>query len=163
MKSAEKTVLPLAYFPPISYYVYLLRSPGAEIEIRETFPKQTYRNRCNILTANGVLPLVIPVNKPDGNHTLTKDIRISYRENWPVKHWRSLESSYSSAPFFLFYRDRIGKLFMKHYNLLTDWDMRTFKEVNMILDIGTEISFTGSYTKYISGRTDLRISLSPKN
>jgi hypothetical protein len=46
-----------AYFPPISYVAALMLHNQIIIEAKETFPKQTYRNRMEIMTAGGVRTL----------------------------------------------------------------------------------------------------------
>ena len=53
------------YLAPIQYYSKLFRSERAYIEIHDTYQKQSYRNRCLIAGANGILPLSIPVEKPE--------------------------------------------------------------------------------------------------
>ena len=90
-----------AYFPPVSYVAALLQSNSIVVEQYETFPKQTYRNRTVIATANGLLSLTVPVVRTNGNHTYTKDMAICYNENWPLKHWRAIESAYNASPYFL--------------------------------------------------------------
>ena len=45
-------VFSTAYLPPIAYVVALVRYPEVYIETKETFPKQTYRNRAEIMTAD---------------------------------------------------------------------------------------------------------------
>ena len=71
-----------AYFPCISYMARFLADASPCIEIFETYHKQTYRNRCRVMTANGVQSLSVPVVKVNGNHTMTKDMAISYVEPW---------------------------------------------------------------------------------
>ena len=94
-----------AYFPPISYVAAMLNKQVVVVEQYETFPKQTYRNRAVVATANGLLPLSVPVVRTNGNHTYTKDMDICYNENWAAKHWRAIESAYNSSPYFLYYKD----------------------------------------------------------
>ena len=101
----SETILSTAYLPPIEYFAMILQSGAWKIENHEHYIKQSYRNRCNIITANGLLNLSIPVNKTDGNHTFIHDIRISYLSNWQSNHWRAIESAYNKSPFFLYYRD----------------------------------------------------------
>ena len=69
-----------AYFPPVSYVAAMLESDSIVVEQYETFPKQTYRNRAVIATANGLLGLTVPVVRTNGNHTYTKDMAICYNE-----------------------------------------------------------------------------------
>ena len=46
-----------AYFPPIAYVAALMQHTDVLIETQETYPKQTYRNRMNIMTAGGIRTL----------------------------------------------------------------------------------------------------------
>ena len=96
----SKILLSTAYLPPIEYFATILACDGFELENHEHYIKQSYRNRCKIMTSNGILDLSIPVNKVNGNHTLIKDIRISYLSNWQSNHWRAIESAYNKSPFF---------------------------------------------------------------
>ena len=50
-----------AYLPPVQYVAAMLQHADTQIETKETFPKQTYRNRALIMTAGGVRPLIVPV------------------------------------------------------------------------------------------------------
>ena len=56
-------------------------APAVAIEQKETFPKQTFRNRAVIATGNGLLMLNVPVVRPQGNHTPTDQMLISYHEH----------------------------------------------------------------------------------
>ena len=69
--------LSTAYFAPVSYYASFLRYDRIVIEQWCNYTKQTYRNRCHIAGANGLLALSVPIVKPDTIKCPTKDIRIS--------------------------------------------------------------------------------------
>jgi hypothetical protein len=57
-------VLPMFYLPPIEYFTKLNNfKPNILLEVEEHFPKQTYRNRANIYSPDGVLTLTVPVVK----------------------------------------------------------------------------------------------------
>ena len=56
-------LLTTAYFPPIAYFSCLKKAEVTYIEQYENFGKQSYRNRCEIMTANGVIALTVPVAK----------------------------------------------------------------------------------------------------
>ncbi|WP_373830041.1 WbqC family protein, partial [Bacteroides heparinolyticus] len=61
---SSSALLATTYFGPVQWYQKLCRYPIVEIERMETFPKQTYRNRCVIATANGLQTLTVPVSAP---------------------------------------------------------------------------------------------------
>jgi hypothetical protein len=134
-----------AYLPPISYISGCLHEEELFIEQFETYPKQTLRNRCRIYGPNGLQTLSIPVIKPDGNHTLTRDIRIADSVPWQRLHWRSIETAYNNSPFFLFYKDEFENVFGKQFEFLLDLNTRLLGILFSILHTGTKISFTDHF------------------
>lgn len=110
-----------AYFGSIAYFRELLQFREVTFETCETFPKQTYRNRCTILSANGPLRLTVPVEKPQGSKTLTKNISVTNPNgaNWQQIHWRTIVAAYASAPYFEHYAQDIKELiFHPEQNLI---------------------------------------------
>ena len=93
----------IAYFPPISYVAALIQHNQIIMEAKETFPKQTYRNRMEIMTANGVKTLTVPVIRH--NHSRTEDVLIDYKERWNIIHLRTIEAAYSASPYYLYYKE----------------------------------------------------------
>ena len=149
-------LLPTAYFPPISYISGCLHSEQVLIERFETYPKQTIRNHCNIYGPNGRQTLSIPVLKVNGNHTLTKDIRIATSTPWQRLHWRSIETAYNNSPFFLFYQDEFEKVFEKQFDFLLDLNTLLLEIIFSILRIEKRIGFTDSFMKIPEGIDDYR-------
>lgn len=153
-------ILPAAYLPSVSYFALLNNAQNALIEQFETYPKQTYRNRCEIYTEKGKTSLVIPVIKPNGNHTKIKDIQIFNDDNWHVKHWRAIESAYQASPYFLFYKDELKLFFNGSYKMLLEYDMALIKYFCKLFDISTSIRLSSNYIK--DKDIDFRQKLSPK-
>lgn len=85
------------------------------IEKHETYPKQTFRNRCHIATSAGMQAITVPVKRINGNHTKTGDILIDNSKNWQIQHWRSIETAYNKSPYFLFHRDWIEPLYNRKF------------------------------------------------
>lgn len=153
-----------AYFPPVSYVAALLQSNSIVVEQYETFPKQTYRNRAVILTANGLLGLTVPVVRTNGNHTYTKDMAICYNENWTLKHWRAIESAYNSSPYFLYYKDEVEVILNKQHATLIDLNMDILTFVFKKLKVKKEVILSDDYISQIGeGTIDYRNHFSPKN
>ncbi len=113
MKTGENTtvILSTAYAAPVQFYTLLARFNACLIETHENYQKQTYRNRCQILSANGPLTLSIPVNKGESEKCPIKDVMIDYSKRWQVIHWRAIESAYRSSPYFIHYADDIYPLY----------------------------------------------------
>ena len=156
-------LLPTAYFPPVSWFTYLISSQAVFIEMEETFPKQTYRNRCEINTSSGKANLIVPVTRPHGNHTLTRNIEISYRESWQEQHWKTLQSAYSSSPFFSFYADIIQPLFESREILLVVHNHNILKTICGLISRDPSVEFTKDYIKEQQGLLDLRKKFSPRS
>ena len=154
-----------AYFPPISYVAAMLDKQVVVVEQYETFPKQTYRNRAVVATANGLLSLTVPVVRINGNHTYTKDMAICYNENWAVKHWRAIESAYNSSPYFLYYKDEAEAILNKQYIGLVDLNMDilsfVFKKLKVAKDIMLSTDFV--LAEDVATIEDYRNRFSPKN
>ncbi|MGA2822612.1 MAG: WbqC family protein [Bacteroidales bacterium] len=151
-------LLSTAYFPPISYISECLHSEQVLIERFETYPKQTCRNRCHIYGPNGLQTLSIPVLKVNGNHTLTKDIRIVISTPWQRLHWRSIETAYNNSPFFLFYKNEFEEVFEKQFDFLLDLNTVLLEIIFDILSIEKKIGFTDQFQKIPEGIDDHRES-----
>ena len=161
-KPMPSLLLATSYLPPIEYFALILHNGGAMIEVQETYPKQTYRNRCHIATSEGLLALTIPVVKTNGNHTCTGEAAVSYHIPWNRTHWRSLEAAYNSSPYFLYYRDALEPLYYLHYERLIDLNTRFLITMLDILKIRVPITFSTTYTAHESGETDFRFDMHPK-
>lgn len=151
-----------AYLAPVSYYKQIVRSRQVLIEQHDNYIKQTYRNRCRIASANGVMDLTIPVRKGE-TKSKTKDIRISYTENWQQIHWRAIESAYRSSPFFEYYQDDLYPFFQTKKEFLIDWNCELQNVMFNLLDITTPITYTTQYADSFSEESaDLRDFFHPK-
>lgn len=140
-------IFPTAYFPCISYVARLLADDAPVIEIFDTYHKQTYRNRCHVMTANGVQMLSVPVKQVNGNHTMTKDMVISTVEPWQQIHRRCLESAYMSSPYFEHYYSYLSPIFEQHFEKLIDLNDAALKAILKMLKVKKEISYTSDYVK----------------
>lgn len=154
------TLFTTAYFPSISYMARFLQEDAPVVEIWETYHKQTYRNRCCVMTANGVESLSVPVVKVNGNHTMTKDMAISPIEPWQHIHSRCLESAYKASPYFDHYYDYLGPIFEGHFERLIDLNDAALKAVLKMLKVNKEIVHTTDYVH--EAVNDLREAFSPK-
>ena len=113
-------VLPTTYLGSVEWYRQLLANPSAvQIEVMESFPKQTYRNRCTITTPDGPLTLSVPVKRADSKQ-LTRDVEISYQQRWQHQHWIALVSAYKRTPYFDYYADFFRPFYEQETKFLVD-------------------------------------------
>ncbi len=156
-------IMPTAYCPPLLYMVFILHYESPQIDIHETYPKQTWRNRCRILTANGLLDLSIPVEKPKHEQAVTGKIITSNHIDWQRNHWRSICSAYRKAPFFIHYADLIEANFTTPFaGCLVEWNQQLLTRLMSEMGIHKAISYTSSYNISPHGQIDFRQYLTPK-
>lgn len=172
----ETSLLSTAYFPPIEYFAVIANSGKAVIECGEMYQKQSYRTRCHINGANGLLVLTLPVlrsaGKESGNnsHKLpTANLRIDWSKPWLLQHKRALEAAYMSSPFFEYYMDEIYEILDSGEDNLLSLNTRLTLKVAELIGIGTPISQSdGNYIMpesedlLTNGITDFRDTIHPK-
>ena len=156
----DSILLSAAYLAPVEYYTILANSKDILLEGHEYYQKQTYRSRCKISTANGTMDLSIPVDK--SGKQLIRDIRISAHNDWQTHHWRSIESAYSSSPFFEYYSDDIQPFFEKKWVFLWDFNLEIQQVICNLLEITPNIAITDTYKMSATGILDLRDRIHPK-
>ncbi|WP_280670035.1 MULTISPECIES: WbqC family protein [unclassified Dysgonomonas] len=157
--------LSTAYLAPIQYYSKMLCADKVWIERYDNYEKQTYRNRCTILSANGPIALSIPVEHPQTQKSHTKDIRIADHGNWRHIHWNALVSAYNSTPFFEYYRDDFQPLYEKKYTFLIDFNDELHSLISSLIgfDKTPLVSYTDSYKEsFFCDEYDFRSAIHPK-
>lgn len=152
-------LLSTAYFPPVEYFQKIVSTDKIFIEKHEHFVKQTYRNRCHIYGANGVLTLSVPLVNPH-EKTLISEKKIAYTEKWQHQHWRSIESSYRNSPYFIYYEDTLKVFYENRFQFLFEYNTEILKTLLRLLKIKTEIYFSERFEK--ENANDFRNSISPK-
>lgn len=146
----------------------MMKYGGMTVDVGEHYVKRSYRNKCSILSANGVMALTVPLSRSssddaDLTHAAMKDLKVSYDDNWRHVHWQSLVSAYNMSPFFEYYEDDIKPLFERKFDYLVDLNAEAMDIVNRLLmmdDVMINVSET-----YIPAQTvelDLRNQITPK-
>lgn len=149
-------LLPTSYLPPIGYMKTLAENDSAIIDIHEHYLKQTIRNRCYIYSANGMLPLIVPVRKIHGNRTAVKDIVIFYGIKWGDNHWRAIESAYNSSPYFLYYKDELIRIWRRQYTRLIDLNHHLMEFLFRSIGITVELIHSEDYISDMDPDFDFR-------
>lgn len=155
-----KTLLPVGYFPPISYFAYLLRDE-VTIETKEHFVKQSLRNRCTILGANGSLNLLVPRTKSNERLTM-EQTQIHDETDWKTLHWRSLEAAYRKSPYFEYYEDELEPFFKKAHTHHLPLGLESIQLVCELLGIAFKPETSSSYQTNFDG-LDMRNAWNKQN
>lgn len=153
-----------AYLAPVQYYTKIFSANKIYIEQNDSYVKQTYRNRCTIISANGEISLSVPVVHSSKDKTLMKDIRIAEHGNWQHMHWNTIVSAYNSTPFFEYYQDDFYPFYHKKYTFLFDFNEELRELILRLLNIECSQSvYTDKYkTSFSDTEIDLRDIIHPK-
>jgi hypothetical protein len=169
------SLLSTAYFPPIEYFVAMANSARVQIESGEMYQKQSYRTRCHINGANGLLVLTLPVRRSaakgeESSHKIpTSELLIDYSKPWLLQHKRALEAAYMSSPFFEYYMDDIYEILDSGEESLLKMNTGLTLKIAELAGVETPVELTdgsfivpGSEQLVQMGIEDLRDSIHPK-
>lgn len=162
MTDRPAILLSTAYFGPVSYFAHVAAHETCHMEQCEHFIKQTYRNRAVILGANGLVALIVPVEKGREQKICIRDLRIAYDEQWQRNQWRTIFSAYNSSPFFEYYADDIRPFFEKKFTFLFDFNLQITQVVLDALELPVTFNLTEAFEQVPQPMLNLREQFSPK-
>jgi hypothetical protein len=145
------------YFPSIATFVAIAKADKVVFEVCDNYQKQTYRNRMFIYDSNGKLPLTVPVVYSQKNRQLYKDIQISDDENWQDLHWKSIQSAYSSSPFFEFYEHDFQSLYTEKFQNLMDFNFKCLEVIYDCLELPFEFETSKTFEIHPENSINYRI------
>lgn len=151
-----------AYFPPAEYFSLIKNADSVLIELEENYVRQTYRNRCKILSSDGILSLTVPVMKGTQAKVPIKDIVIDYSKRWQQVHIRAITSAYGRSPFFQFYFGPIEKILLGNQKFLVDLNEELLNKCLEMLKIKKSILRTYCFKPVAGSDQDFRYRISPK-
>lgn len=156
-------ILSLTYLGNVQWFSKLCFS-DCVIDPHEHYIKQSYRSRCDILTANGPASLTVnTVKTSNWEKVSVKDTRIDYSKRWQHLHWQSFVSAYRSSPFFDHYAPFLEPFYSRRYDFLFDLDMGLLETVLRLLGSDAKVALADSYIGDVApGSCDWRNAISDK-
>ncbi|WP_424962239.1 WbqC family protein [Ekhidna sp.] len=154
----RKIVIEPHYLGSLEYFTLLMQYEEVCLELNDSFPKQTYRNRAYFLTSNKIQPLIIPVRYSNGSSM--KEVVIDYSQRWVKDHWGAFYSSYGKAPFFEYFGEEFKAIWDQKIPDLASLDLTFMKLIFKILQKNLTISFTEDFHKEYD--IDYRNLINPK-
>jgi hypothetical protein len=154
------------YFPSVASFAAIIQADKLYFEHCDNYQKQTYRNRMYIYSSNGKQTLTVPVKHTHNTgRQLYKDVLIENDFNWQKQHWRTLQTSYRTSPFFEFYEDEISLLFHEPKKNLFELNLESIQLICDCLQFELTFSFTTNYKKDYEDEElmDLRYLINAKN
>lgn len=149
------------YLPPLEFFADACLAKKIVIEASENFSKQTFRNRCEIYSANGKIDLSITLEKCRRNHLPLKEVKISYTQPWNKIHWRAIVSAYNNSPYFMYYQPDFEKFYTSEYTWLIDFNTGLLSLCLKLLGMEKDISFTEEYIPVYPDGFDFRNRYKP--
>jgi hypothetical protein len=158
----QPALLSSAYLGPVRYFSKFILHKSVCIEAHENYSKQSYRNRCTILSANGFFSLSIPVKYSNNPKTPIREVLLDYDTPWNKIHWQAIISAYRNSPFFEYYSDELEPFYAQKYEKLFDFNQELTTCMLRQLGIESIVMLTGSWENIPSGFSDYRYDIHPK-
>ena len=140
-------IIEIQYFPPIHTFSNALTSGVLMIEKWENYQKRSYRNKCNILTSQGILTLSIPLQKGKNNAQNIQHVLINKDEDWQTKHIRAIEAAYGKSPFYIHYNDYIFDAIQHQEKSLYQYNYTIIQLIIKLLKLNLSLQETSSFIK----------------
>ncbi len=154
----------LQYFPPVSFFSTLYKETYVYFDIYEIYRKMSFRNRCLIAGAQGIISLSVPLQDGRNQQLPMNEVLISGSENWQTRHFKSIQSAYNRSPFFEYFQDELAMLYQKPFDRLAEWNLFCLNWIKEKLEWPAEIRFTETAIPYREeGMDDRRNRVLPKN
>lgn len=144
-------VFSTSYWPPATCFAAVGPSDSWVIEQHEHYCKQTFRTRCLIAGANGVLPLIVPVSRQHGTKTPIAEVLLDLSTPWQQMHWRALEAAYQNAPYFEYYQDDIRPFYTMAQPIpLLQYNTDILRTCLRLMEWNVPVQFTQDYQKTVA-------------
>jgi WbqC-like protein family len=157
-------VFELQYFPPITFFKISYKETYLYLDIYEAYRKMSFRNRCMIAGAQGIISLSVPLQDGRNQRLPINEVLILNSENWQSRHFKSIQSAYNRSPFFEYYKDDLNELYKKPFDKLADWNLYCLNWIIQKLEWPVEIRLTEKTFPFdAKGIEDRRNKVLPKN
>ena len=120
-------VIQPGYLPWLGFFDQFDRADVFVLYDDVDFDKNGWRNRNRIKTSQGIGWLTVPVLTSGRSGQLVLDVVIDKTRPWQRKHIRSIQESYSKAPFFELYFTSLEALLSRPWERLVDLDIELIR------------------------------------
>jgi len=121
------------------WWAFIAQNTTVNIDLASHYTKASLRNRCYLMSPNGILRLSVPLEKGKHQRRPMKEVRISYDSNWQKIHWMSIVSCYRRSAYFEYYEDDIAPLFRQSPEYLHELNKLIYTKICSLLHLETGI------------------------
>lgn len=132
-----------------------------QVEACENYQKQSYRNRCYILSADGPQMLQVPV--VHGDSWRMADVRVDYSTPWVVRTERALDTAYETAAYYEYYRDETFALLEARPETLWELNLSTARFLLDKMGGAAELAASACFVTPGGVADDYRYAVHPKH
>lgn len=108
----KRIAIDLHYLPGLEYFAALRGAEEIFLFPKDRYTRQSYANRTQVLLANKVQTLSIPIQgrRP---RVPVDEVCIDYTQNWVATHLRGMQSAYGKSSFFEYFFPYIEAALMR--------------------------------------------------
>ena len=143
------------YIPWFPYFYKIAVSDVFVVMDNVQYQKNGLQNRNKIRNREGDFWLTIPVTGHLDDLINNKQIA---DDNWKMKHWKSIKSSYAKAPYWNLYSEQLELLYGENYRSLHDVNKCFFEFLLKVLRIETKIVYLSEMAS-TGSKSDLVLSI----
>lgn len=157
-ESKRVVIIQSNYIPWKGYFDLLNVADEVVLYDDAQYTIRDWRNRNRIKTVQGPVWLTIPVRRAGRFGQRIRDARIE-RAQWRAKHWRSLQHSYTRAPFFKEYRHVFEDLYLGSADdSLSSVNYSFICAICSILGIQSRVTWSWAY-ELVDGKTERLVGI----
>ncbi|MCG3153498.1 MAG: hypothetical protein DKINENOH_00087 [bacterium] len=124
-----------AYLPGADLFCKLARAEALLFADHLQYSKHGVINRGRIKTPEGARWLTVPVLTKARGRQAIREVEINRNEAWARRHWRSLQTNYNLAPYFLQFADRFAAIYRRDWTRLLDLNLALYETICACLKI----------------------------
>ena len=157
----NQSLIELHTFPSIAY-CQAMTNDLVILEAQENYNKRSFRNKYEIVNDKGRQTLSIPLQKGKHQQLGIREVLISYDENWPDIHQRTLATCYRSSPFFDFYFDDIQSLLHSNEKYLWKFNFNIIQWLIQTIRLPSSLASSTTFRRPSGKQFDYRYKYLPK-
>lgn len=112
----------LPYFGSVGLWRAGVAAGGFRFRENEHYQRRSQRNRTTIATERGRHLLSLPLAAGKHERCPVREVRLSYAENWPRRHFLTLRSAYGAAPLWPEVSHELEALYALRPEKLWEWN-----------------------------------------
>jgi hypothetical protein len=139
IKTDTCAIMQPTYLPWLGYFDLIANVKDFIFLDNVKFNKSSYHHQNKILGANGVILLSVPTHATKGKmDTMINEVEIDNSKRWQTKHLKSIEQSYTKAPYYDEVYQHVESVISSDIKKLSDLNIKLIKLFASMLSLNTK-------------------------